>query len=302
VKRTHLFVPRAAADLALAVAAVSLSGPLVQWGHAPPLVTGAGRTLLAFFFAIPGAVVAYRRWTPRRPPAPAQLAWAGVAAVSLALHFATWMSGLGLTTLASALVLVNAHPLLVLAGERLLWGRAIRRKEWAGSLVALAGIALMSAADHGTGGGKALLGDALAFAGAVTEAFYVLAGAYVRRAVPNAVYVAFLYAACALCLAGGAKGLGEAWPPLARPVPAWLAFLGLAVGPTTLGHSRVNRALGEIRPAVVSLALLLEPVLASLWAYLWLGESPTLWDALGGLVTLAGVAWALWPSAPWAPA
>jgi len=289
-------------ELALAAVAASFAAPFIRWADAPPLVTGSGRTLLAFCIALVPALRAVRG--SRRGPRPvwrawglrpSDLAWASVAAVALAVHFATWITGLGQTSVASAVVLVDAHPLLVLGAEALWLHRAVHARAWGGALLALVGVGILAGGDLAVGGTRALTGDALSFAGAVTTAIYVLAGARVRQRVPNSVYVAFLYGTCAALLAAGAAAFGQPWPSLAHPVPAWTGFLLLALVPTTLGHTLVNRVLAYVRTGYVSVVLLGEPLLATVWTALWFHQIPTPPEALGGALAVTGMAMVLWP-------
>lgn len=296
-------------ELALAAVAASFSAPLIRWADAPPLVTGSARTLLALLIALPAAIRALRTEHARKSGSAGlswalfglgrwDLVWAGVAALALALHFATWITGLDETSVASATVLVNAHPLMVLGAEALFFGRVVRRREWGGALVALCGVLLLAGGDLGLHGPRALAGDVLSLLGAMTTAMYVLAGSRVRKQVPNAVYVAYLYAVCALTLGAGSLAFHESWPSPVHLIPAWAGFLALAIVPTTLGHSLVNRALGYVRAGFVSVALLAEPVLAPVWAFFWFHQVPTWPEVGGGLLTVLGMVLVLWPSRP----
>jgi drug/metabolite transporter (DMT)-like permease len=69
-------------------------------------------------------------------------------------------------------------------------------------------------------------------------------------------------------------------------------FFLLAVGPQILGHSAFNWALAHFTPIFVTLAILGEPVGATLLAFLVLGEAPG-WAALiGGVLILTGILFA----------
>jgi len=57
---------------------------------------------------------------------------------------------------------------------------------------------------------------------------------------------------------------------------AWLPLLAMAAGPTLVGHTLLNWALAQIEAYRVNLAVLLEPVLASLWTWAVIGEAPPL--------------------------
>ena len=67
------------------------------------------------------------------------------------------------------------------------------------------------------------------------------------------------------------------------------AFVGLAVGPGLLGHTVLNWALGHLESSVVSVSLLGEPIGATVLAAVLLGELPTRFTVIGGVVVLAGI-------------
>ena len=76
------------------------------------------------------------------------------------------------------------------------------------------------------------------------------------------------------------------------------AFYGLcalmAVGPQILGHGTFNYALAYYPAALVSMLALLEPVGASLLAYLLFGEHPQPLALVGMLVVLGALAGIVW--------
>ena len=75
------------------------------------------------------------------------------------------------------------------------------------------------------------------------------------------------------------------------PAGDWLVFLALAAGPMMLGHTGVNYALRFVPAYVANLALLGEPIGATLLAW-WLPgirEVPSIQLLLGGLLVLLGI-------------
>jgi drug/metabolite transporter (DMT)-like permease len=79
----------------------------------------------------------------------------------------------------------------------------------------------------------------------------------------------------------------EPWPATAV---AWLPLLGLALGPTLVGHSLLNWALAHLEAYRVNLAVLMEPVLASLWTWFFVGEIPPLHVVPGAILVLGALA------------
>jgi drug/metabolite transporter (DMT)-like permease len=73
-------------------------------------------------------------------------------------------------------------------------------------------------------------------------------------------------------------------------------MLLLAIIPQLMGHSTFNWALKHLSASYVSIALLAEPVSATIMAYFLLAETPT-WLKIGGAVfILLGIALATWSS------
>ena len=65
---------------------------------------------------------------------------------------------------------------------------------------------------------------------------------------------------------------------------------GLIIGSTLLGHAVFTYALEGVSASVISFALLGEPVGAMIFSMFLFGEIPTLPVALGGVLTLCGLA------------
>jgi len=103
-----------------------------------------------------------------------------LAGAFLAVHFASWIPSVGLTTVAASTVLVTSQPVWAAAGARLVFGERVRRAAMVGIAVALAGAVLISGADFVLSA-RAFAGDLLALLGAVAGAGYLLAGRRLRQ-------------------------------------------------------------------------------------------------------------------------
>jgi drug/metabolite transporter (DMT)-like permease len=101
-------------------------------------------------------------------------------------------------------------------------------------------------------------------------------------------YVVIVYSVCTVGLLGIAVLQGG--PLTGYPPREWLIFLGLAVGPGLLGHTVINWVLAHLESSVVSVSLLGEPVGATILALVLLGEAPTAYTIVGGVVVLVGIA------------
>ena len=59
--------------------------------------------------------------------------------------------------------------------------------------------------------------------------------------------------------------------------------------PQLMGHSSLNWALGHLSATLVAVAVMAEPVGATILAWLILGESPPVTSVIGGTLVLSGV-------------
>ena len=278
--------PRDAALLAVAIAGVSFSGPLMAATAAPALAISLWRNVLGAGFVTAATVV--RRDARRDARNVGRRAWAlaALGGVALALHFGTWVPSLTMTSVASATALVCAQP--IFAGLiALALGRRLPGLAWAGIVVAALGTALVAGADLSVSA-RALGGDLLALAGGCAAAGYVTIGAAARARMSTTAYTAVCYAVCAgllliACVVGGVHMTGFSGN-------AWLKIVLVTLCAQLLGHTLINVVLHTTSPTVVSLTLLVETPGAALVAYLWLHQRPPLTALPGLLVLLGGLA------------
>jgi drug/metabolite transporter (DMT)-like permease len=282
--RARTGVGRAGLVLLAGVLAMAWASILIRWTAAPPLVIGAGRLTAATLILAP---VAWRsgpgEW---RRLSRGQWALLAVAGVAMGLHFATWIASLSLTSVASSVVLVSTTPLFVAIASPLLLRERVPRTMALAVGLAVLGSVLVGVADARAVGG-ALAGNLLALAGALMASVYVLAGRVLRRELSLLAYIWPAYGLGALVLL---LGCGLAGQPLVGYEPrVYGLLLLLALGPQIVGHSSVNWALRYLSPTFVTVAVLGEPLGATLLALLVLGERPPWVLLLGGVILLLGI-------------
>jgi drug/metabolite transporter (DMT)-like permease len=269
--------------LAVGVIAVSFSAVLVRLAHAPGLAQAFYRCAFAAAVLVPIGVV--RRREAYRALSQAQGALAWVSGLFLGAHFATWIPSLSYTSVAASTVIVTTQPLWVALFGRIAGERTSRRAV-VGIAVALVGTLAITGGDLG-GGGRALVGDLLALAGAICAAVYVLVGRKLRQDLSVVVYTSIVYTTAAVALAMSMAVSGTRF--VGYPAKTWLLFVLMTIGPQFLGHSVFNYVLGNVRASVVAIAVMAEPVGATLLAMAILGETPSLGAVLGGVLILGGV-------------
>jgi drug/metabolite transporter (DMT)-like permease len=284
--------------LAAGVLAVSTASVLIKLCTAPALAIAGWRLTLAALALVLWAA-ASRRWPWSGVPA-RERPRAVAAGLLLGLHFATWISSLDYTSVASSVVLVTTNPLFVGLGAWLFLREKSGPGLWLGMALSMGGGALVALADRHQGGGSdPLRGDALALAGALCGSGYLLLGRRVQAQAGTLGYVTLVYSVAALLLLGLALAAGT---PVAGYSPRdWLLLALLAALPQGVGHTLINWSLRFFPAGVVAVAILGEPLGAILLAWLVLGEGVAPLQALGALLILGGVALAA-RSAPGAPA
>jgi drug/metabolite transporter (DMT)-like permease len=258
-------------------------------GHGlPSLAVAALRLGLAALIVTP---VAW--WGPSRQSLLAltrrQMMLAGGAGFFLALHFATWISSLEYTSVASSTALVTTNPVWIALVSLVLFGEKPSRMTVAGIAVSLSGSLLIFWSDGqaDAGGSDALLGNGLALAGSWCFSAYLLVGRRLRAGMPLLPYIWLAYSAAALfltlaCFAFGISLTGYA-------ASAYLAALALALIPQLLGHTSYNWSLRYVSPTFVAVVTLGEPVGSAFLAWLIFAESFAPIQAVGFVLLLAGI-------------
>jgi len=280
---------------------VSTSSIFIRYAQkeAASIVIAAWRLSLASLILLPVVLAGYRKELMglRR----GQVLLALLAGGFLALHFATWITSLEYTSVASSVVLVSTSPLWVALLSPLVLRERPSRLVILGMVVALIGGTLVGfseacsvtprglicpAASELFQGG-ASLGNLLALAGAITAAGYLLVGRWLRPTISLMVYIFTVYGVAAVILLILAVFSGK---PLAGfPPVTYLYLLILAAGPQLLGHTSFNYGLRYLSASFVSIALLGEPIGSTILALIVLGEIPGPLEVIGGVIILVGI-------------
>jgi drug/metabolite transporter (DMT)-like permease len=267
--------------VAVGVLAVSAAAIFIRLAEAPAIAVAFWRCALGAALLLPPVLVRRDRFPRGRD------LWVGMASgIALGAHFGFWISSLDHTSVAASVVLVSTQPVFVAILAYLIFGERTSPLSFAGILAALVGTAIIAGDD--TVGSAALLGNALALAGAVTVAVYVLVGRYSRTGGIGVLpYSVVVYSAAALALLPVALVLDvRLWGYSGE---TWFWLWAITLGPQLMGHTVFNWALRYVEASVISGTILAEPVISSLLAWLILSETPGLPTIFGGCVVLIGL-------------
>lgn len=283
------------------ILAVSTAAIFIRYAQqdAPSLVIAAIRLSLASIILAP--IAWFRHRDELRALTRSALGLGLLSGFFLALHFATWISSLEFTSVASSVVLVSTTPLWVAILSPLFLRESPSRATMLGLLLALLGgtvVGLSEACQWDNGlmtcpplseftRGEAFLGNFLALCGAWMGAGYLLIGRRLREKMSLIPYIFVVYGMAAVVLVIIMLGFGQS--PLGYPPLVYLWLLLLALVPQLLGHSTFNWALRYLPASFVAVTLLGEPIGSTILAFIILSESPSALEIGGGLLILAGI-------------
>jgi len=275
VERSRLAWPTALAG----IFAFSFSAALFKLSGAPPAV---GSTL-RFAYAVPLLVVlAVRAGGLRRGP---ELAPALIAGIVVGVEVVVWNESTSRIGAGPSTVIVNTASLWLMAIAAVVLRRRIPLRAVGGAVVVVLGLALLrGAGSHGLDA----VGVGLAVAAAAMYGAYILLfDAAVTRSANRVAPVLWATAAAVPASLVFAVGLGESFS-LTPGQHGWLLLLG--VGVQACGWLLVARTLEWFSAVAVSILLLLQPLLATVWGIAFLDEHLVAIQLVGVAVVLIGVA------------
>ena len=204
-------------------------------------------------------------------------------------------AALRLTSVSHASVIVGMAPIYTLTLAVLLRLESATLRKAMGMAISFAGIAVM-ASEHGlTAHSPSLLGDAITLAGSVGFAIYVVWGKRVAGKYDALTMTAFSHFAGALIVLPlairQALALGPAANWLAVHWSAWASLLYLAIFSSAVAYILYYWLLRYLEASQLAAFSYLLPVLATILGIVWLGESGSWGQLLGGALALGGVYW-----------
>ena len=286
--------------LFIAILAVSTASIFIRFAQteAPSLTIAALRLTFASIMLAPVALTRYR---PQLFALTRSEILLGVlSGLFLAIHFATWISSLEFTTVASSVVFVSTGPLWVALLSPIFLNERLSTSAFLGLGVALFGGILIAfsgacAWDHGLTcsnlnqvlHGRAIWGDTLALGGAIAVTGYLIIGRHLRLKMPLLPYIFLVYSIAAIGLLIAMFVAGQT--PIGYPPITYLWLFLLALIPQIVGHSTYNWALHFLPAALVAVATLGEPIGSATLAYFLLNERPSAIVIIGGVLILIGI-------------
>ncbi|MEZ7173514.1 DMT family transporter [Sporosarcina sp. OR05] len=275
----HPYIP-----IIIGVISVALSAIFVKLATADAGVIAFYRMLFSVLLMLPLFLMKYRKellvFTKR------DWIFSSIAGIFLAFHFILWFESLNYTSVASSTVLVTLQPIFAFVGTYFFFKEKLSLKTILSAVIAISGSIIISWSDFQLSG-TAFYGDMLALAGCAFITAYLLFGQEVRKRLSLITYTFVLYAISTITLFFYVLVKGESFGPYSST--DWFWFFMLALIPNLLGHSLFNWAVKWVSTNVISIAILFEPVGASILAYYIFHETLTSAQIIGGIVVIAGI-------------
>jgi len=267
--------------LIIAVFSVSVSAILIRFSVSPPLIVALYRQLFCAILFLPFTQRSSWPTLEKR-----EIILLILSGFFLALHFGTWIISLLYTSVARATLLVDLQPIWAAILASVFLKERLSGKEIIAILLVTAG-GILCVSKEIFDASPSLIGDAFAVTGGMFGAAYFLIGRALRSKISWTQYMFVVY------------GISAAWLLVINlllvhkfPVPQqrdlFLIFL-MALIPGIMGHGLLNLSLRYLKTYVVNTALLGEPILATIFAFLFFHEIPEPHFYPGAFLVLIGL-------------
>lgn len=262
----------------------SLSSIIIRSSTAPALVISSYRMLFTCIMLLP---VIIKNRDEFAGLSRKNLILCIISGIFLAFHYATWISSIHMTTIANSTILVSCSPIFVALANYFIIKEKLSKKMIVSIAVSLAGTIIIALESTGSAAGNMMLGNTLAFAGAIFVAGYLVIGGIVRKSLGAGAYVFVVYFVSAVTLF--IMCALSKTPIYPYPSREFVLFIALAFFCSILGHTLYNYMVKYVSSTLISVSTLAEPIFASLMALLIFKEVPSLYTLLGGTVIIMGI-------------
>lgn len=239
---------------------------LVKSSAIAPFHLGMLRLWGACLFVLPF----YIRARKRSAQGPAFFSWSVIfPGLFLGLHFMAWNVGCRHVPVANATLFINLVPVVMPFLLYTLVGEKVNRREILGTILALAGLAVLVLPHLGQS--ESLIWDGVNILSTVLYAIYLALGRRNRDVPDFLLYITPLYffagVVCAVFSLLTEK-------QVIYTGCDYFMLLVMIVVPTLLGHGMVNYALRFLRGQIVSLGSMCQVIFATLFGFALLREVP----------------------------
>ena len=186
--------------------------------------------------------------------------------VTLAAHFAFWITSIKFTSISSSVLLVTAHPILVAPVSHYFLKEKLSIINITGIILSFLGVTWLVYGNYGLISFTldTLEGNILAILGGIAAGFYILGGRKIRKDLSVFSYAIVVYSVgtvslLVICLIFNA-------PIVNLSIIDYKIILLMAIISGIFGHTLYNWSLKYVRASLASVALLGEPLFSTIFA------------------------------------
>jgi len=198
----------------------------------------------------------------------------------------TWIFAVRNTSIASAVILSNTHPIIILFVSVVFLKIKFHRNAIIGVFITMFGCAAMSANDY-LSGGNHIVGDILAVTTATFFGLYILAASRTRKKYRIDVYLFITFALALIYTTILAICFRE--PLLPASSGELFILFCMALFSSVLGRCLVDWGLRYVSPQFASLAFLTENLYAIVLGMIFVSEFPSAGQLICGAVLIFGL-------------
>ncbi|MDZ3952345.1 DMT family transporter [Bacillus thuringiensis] len=264
----------------LAVCFLATGGIFVKMSELPPINTGFYRVLLSIPLLLPFV------WKEIRVVSNKDVLLILLAGVFLAGDLILWNISFYYTSVANANLLANLVPLVIIPFSFFIFKETITRTFFIGAVITIFGVIVLVS-------GKAaitmdsLFGDMLAFLTSFFYALFLLTVYKVRERV-NASIIMFVSAFGSAATIFIAMLFTEGvYVP--SSFSEWWPLISLAIFSQILGQGLLSFCLGKVNVVLSSILVLLQPLVAAVYAWFLFSQTFTIIEGIGMFISLVGI-------------
>lgn len=278
-KVSHLFL------LILAVILLSTAGPVIKMCSEEPIKIAFYRLFFGFLFFVFFHLLDRRSKQVHAALNKTDIFVLIFSGISLGLHFFLWIKAFSFTSVAGGVIPIMIQPILVSFLSMLFFKEVLSRAMIMPLIITFSGLIIMGIGDFKTSVHLGI-GDFYATLGIIMVCFYLIGVKRLIHKISPFILNIYLYiiGMCVLLVPILIEGHGFG---IGTRIDFFL-ILWLGGACSFLGYLFINISLKRFKAPEVSFAIVGEPILSIVWAWLFLGELMSIFQTMGFALGLSG--------------
>ncbi len=277
--------------LLTSVLSVSLAAIFIVSINVPPLTIAFYRMLFTTMIIFPVIIFRKKSINEIKKLSKKKIILMSIIGIILALHFSFWITSLKMTSIASSVILVASHPIIVAPISHYFLREKLSLINILGVSLSIFGVVILVYGNYGLSSISidTIEGNILALLGGVAAAFYIIGGRFLRKTTSVTTYAFIVYAIATVVLFFTCIFFNSQL--FNFDIRDYIIILLMALISGIFGHTLYNWVLKFIKTSIVSVALLGEPIGSTFFAFIipWINQTPSEFTIFGGLIIFVGI-------------